>query len=206
MPDAVFITFEGGEGSGKTTQIKRLCAYFREKDLKVAFFREPGSTTISEQIRNILLHHDGLIAPETELFLYCAARAQLVTEKLRNAIYENDVVVCDRYADSTLVYQGIGLGLGIDKIKSIVEYGMCGVVPDMTFFLDVSPQVGLSRICGEKDRIESRELDFHETLRQGYLSLADMFPDRYKVIESMGIDETTAVIRQYIEVANVVKN
>ena len=199
MHKSLFITFEGGEGSGKSTQISVLKKHFADKGLKTEVFREPGSTTISEQVREILLHHNGEIAPETELFLYCAARTQMIAEKLRPALENNDVVICDRYADSTLVYQGYALGLGIDKIKQIVDYGMCGIVPDVTFFLDVEPEVGLSRLPGEKDRIEQRELSFHAKLREGYRLLAENEPDRFKRVSNLSIAETTEKICMFVE-------
>lgn len=199
MSRGIFITFEGGEGSGKSTQIKLLKEFFEQRQMSVAEFREPGSTTISENIRNILLHHDGDISPQTELFLYCAARAQLIKEKLKPALEQYDVVLCDRYSDSTMVYQGYALGLGIDNISSIVDYGRCGIVPDITFFLDISPEIGLSRLPEAKDRIEQRALEFHQKLRDGYKLLARNEPQRFKIIENDSIEQTMKSIKVYAE-------
>lgn len=189
MKKAVFITFEGGEGSGKSTQIELLKKYCQDNALSVIDFREPGSTSISEQIREILLHHDGEIAAETELMLYCSARAQLVSEKLRPALDSYDVVICDRYIDSTIVYQGHALGLGIEKVKPIVEYACFGIVPDITFFLDIEAEVGLARIPGQKDRIEQRSIEFHNNLRTGYKVLAETTP-RITSIYNDSIEKT----------------
>lgn len=189
MKKALFITFEGGEGSGKSTQIELLKKYCQDNQLSVIDFREPGSTSISEQVRNILLHHDGDIAAETELMLYCSARAQLVSEKLRPALGKYDVVICDRYIDSTIVYQGHALGLGIDKVQPIVEYACFGIVPDITFFLDIEAEIGLGRIPGQKDRIELRSIEFHDNLRTGYKVLADT-TERIHTIYNDSIEDT----------------
>jgi dTMP kinase len=134
------------------------------------------------------------------LFLYCAARAQLIHERLAPAMAANDFVLVDRYTDSTLVYQGVALGLGIDAIAPIVEYGCGGFVPDATFLLDIEPEKGLSRIRQEKDRIEKRDLAFHQSLRDGYHTLAKMYPKRISVIYNDDIVKTAQAIRDVIAV------
>ena len=195
---ARLITFEGGEGSGKSTQIQILQEYLQAQGKTVASFREPGSTSVSEQIRNILLHTDADLSPRTELFLYCAARAQLIHERLAPAMAENDFVLVDRYTDSTLVYQGVALGLGIGAIAPIVEYGCGGFVPDRTFLLDIEPEKGLARIRQEKDRIEKRGIEFHRQLRDGYHALAKLYPQRIAVIYNDDIVKTAQAVREAV--------
>jgi len=180
----LFITFEGGEGSGKSTHIEFLKKFLQKKGLKVAVFREPGSTELGEIIRKILLNFKGNITAETELFLYLAARTQFVKEKLMAALDRYDVVICDRFSDSTLVYQGHALRLGIEKIKTIVEFVSFGIKPDLTIVLDLEPKQGLSRIKRKKDRIECRSLKFHQALRKGYKILAEADPGRIKIINA----------------------
>lgn len=181
---ALFITFEGGEGSGKSTQIRLLSKFFKEKKINCVVFREPGSSELGEKIRKILLNSRGCIYPETELFLYLASRAQFIKEKLIPVLKKPGVVISDRFSDSTLVYQGYALKLGIDRIKSIVEFASLGVRPDLTFFLDVKPENALSRINRGKDRIEERPLTFHRNIQKGYRLLAEKYPKRIKVIRS----------------------
>jgi len=199
MTKARLITFEGGEGSGKSTQIKLLQEHLQKLGKSVACFREPGSTSVSEQIRNILLHTDADLSPRTELFLYCAARAQLIYERLAPAMASHDFVLIDRYTDSTLVYQGVALGLSIDAIAPIVEYGCGGFVPDMTFLLDIEPEKGLARIRQEKDRIEMRDIAFHRSLRDGYHTLAKKFPARMTVIYNDEIEKTAQAVRAAVD-------
>lgn len=199
MKRARLITFEGGEGSGKSTQIAMLADHLQKQGKSVVCFREPGSTSVSEQIRDILLHTQADLSPRTELFLYCAARAQLVQEKLAPAMASHDFVLIDRYTDSTLVYQGVALGLGIDAIASVVEYGCAGFVPDKTFLLDIEPETGLSRIRQEKDRIEKRDISFHRALREGYRTLARKYAERIAVIYNDDIEKTAAAIRVAVD-------
>lgn len=197
--NALFITFEGGEGSGKSTHIKQLEEYLKDKEFKTAVFHEPGSTHTGEKIRQLLLDCKNNINPEAELFLYLSARAQFVKEKLIPALNEYDAVLCDRYEDSTLVYQGCGLNLGMDKIFEVVKFASENIEPDLTFFLDVEPKTGLSRIREEKDRIEQRDLDFHNSLREGYKTLARNNPKRIKIIETGEINQTFNKILKFID-------
>ena len=179
-----FVTFEGGEGSGKSTHIKFTSSLLRRKGYKVIVFREPGSTRLSEKIRNILLHFKGRISPQTELFLYLASRTQFIKEKLLKALTKYDFVICDRFSDSTLVYQGYGLGLEINKIEPIVRFASFGIKPDLTIVLDLNPKKALLRIKRKKDRIEKRPLTFHQKLRKGYKLLAEKDPKRIKIINA----------------------
>lgn len=196
---ALFITFEGGEGSGKSTHIKLLKNFLEKKGLSVCLFREPGSTKLGEKIRKILLYYKSGIYPITELFLYLAARAEFITGELSKALSKYDVVICDRFADSTLVYQGCGLKLGINKIKPIVEFASGKIKPDLTIVLDVGPAKGLLRIKRKKDRIEQRSIKFHRDLRKGYKMLAKKEPQRIKIIKVKTRQETQDKIIQTVK-------
>lgn len=195
------ITFEGSEGSGKSTHSKLLCEYLAQKGREYVFVREPGSTQISEQIRGILLSvkNKGMSA-KCELMLYMAARAQIVDEVIKPALDRGEIVVCDRFLDSTRAYQGYGLGMSLKDINAIGDFVTSGIKPDITFFLDFSVDAGLKRLEKEKDRIESRPLEFHEKVRLGYLEMAGKEPWRIKIIK-IGEDkaEAQAHIRNYID-------
>ncbi|MCK9614728.1 MAG: dTMP kinase [Candidatus Omnitrophica bacterium] len=178
-----FITFEGLEGSGKSSVINFLEKLLKAKGFSVVVFREPGSTAVGEKIRQILLDKaNKKLSRHTELLLYLAARTQLIEEKLMGAFKKYDFIICDRFFDSTLVYQGYALGLGAIVEKSVQMFSL-GITPDLTLVLDVSAREGLKRIKN-KDRIESRPIDFHNKLRKGYLALAKKYPDRIKVINA----------------------
>jgi dTMP kinase len=180
---AVFITVEGLEGSGKSSVIKFLAKLLKKKGFSLKVYREPGTTRIGEKIRKILLDNKNRdISPHTELLLYLAARTQLIEEKLKKDLGRYDFIICDRFFDSTLVYQGYALGLG--KIaKDSVKMFCLGLKPDLTLYLDAPARLGLRRIKS-RDRIESRPLSFHNKLRKGFLSLAKKHPGRIKLIDS----------------------
>lgn len=185
MKKAFFITIEGLEGSGKSSVINFLKNLLRKKGFSVLVLREPGSTKVGEKIRDILLDKaNSRLSRHTELLLYLAARTQLIEEKLNPAFKKYDFIICDRFFDSTLVYQGYALGLGGIAFKSVKMFSL-GIVPDLTLVLDVPAKVGLKRIKN-KDRIESRPLNFHNKLRKGYLKLAEEYPGRVKVIDASG--------------------
>jgi dTMP kinase len=180
---AIFITIEGLEGSGKSSVINFLEKFLKEKGFSVVVFREPGSTAVGEKIRQILLDKQNKrLSRHTELLLYLAARTQLIEEKLINAFKEYDFIICDRFFDSTSVYQGYALGLGGIVDESVKMFSL-GIIPDLTFVLDVKARDGLKRIKN-KDRIESRPIDFHNKLRRGYLALSGKYPKRIKVINA----------------------
>jgi dTMP kinase len=182
---ATFITIEGLEGSGKSSVINFLKDYLASRNFSVRVFREPGSTYIGEKIRAILLdRRNKELTRHTELLLYLAARTQLIEEMLAEALTKYDFVICDRFFDSTIVYQGHALGLG-DIVDKAVKMFALGVVPDLTLVLDTEPQEGLARIP-DKDRIELRPITFHNKLRRGYLELAAKNPKRIKVIDAGG--------------------
>lgn len=185
MKKAKFITVEGLEGSGKSSVINFLHTFLQKQKFSVKIYREPGSTRIGEKIRNILLDKKNKeLSRHTELLLYLAARTQLIEEKLKKDLLDYDFIICDRFFDSTLAYQGFALGLGQTAEKGVKMFSL-GVRPDITFFLDVLPKAGLKRLKN-KDRIESRPLSFHNKLRGGFLRLAKKYPKRIKVIDASG--------------------
>ena len=178
-----FITIEGPEGSGKSSVIKFIEQLLKEKGLSFKVYREPGSTEVGEKIRKILLDkRNKKLSLHTELLLYLAARTQLIEEKLNKDLGEYDFIICDRFFDSTLAYQGFALGLG-KVVDASVKMFSLGLVPNLTLVLDLPPKVGLARVK-TKDRIESRALSFHNRLRKGYLQLGKKYPRRIKIIDA----------------------
>ena len=195
----IFITLEGIEGSGKSTQMELLKGYLEGRGLHVTALREPGGTRLGEQIRAILLNDaDGRrIEPRAELYLYEACRAELVEEVIRPALDRGRTVICDRYVDSTVAYQGYGRGLDIDSVMAINRSAIAGVMPDITIVLDMEPAEGieraLTRIEGLKkeggsaeDRFEKEALDFHSRVREGYLKIAEAEAERVRVVDGNG--------------------
>jgi len=192
-----FITFEGSEGSGKSTQIDLAQKYLDSKGEKVLFLREPGGVIISEKIRGILLDNGTKdMGNECETLLYMAARAQLVNEVIIPALNNGTVILCDRFLDSTIAYQGYGNGVDLSHIKNIGEFATQGIKPDLTFLFDVDTQEGLARISRPKDRIENRGLDYHERVHHGYLTIAGQDLDRVKVIDAKKSKEEIRLIVQ----------
>lgn len=194
---APFITFEGPEGGGKTTQAKRLIAKLENAGKKVLYTREPGGTPTGEAIRDILQYDKAgePVCPETEVLLFAASRAQLVRNVIIPALERGQVVVCDRFVDSTTAYQGYGRGFPIDQMLAINSFAIHGAVPDVTFLLDLDLDVGFERLAGREgimrqlDRIEREERAFHEKVRAGYLELARKEPERFVIIDAgRGVD------------------
>lgn len=176
------ITFEGTEGSGKSTQIRFAANHLRKKGFPVLLMREPGATQTGEAIRKILLDKKlRQMRPETELLLYLAARAQLVREKIEPALKSGKIVVLDRYEDSTLAYQGFGGRIPLDTIRKMSLFARGKRIPDLTFLLDVDIREGLRR-SGRGDRIEKKSVSFHQRVRKGFLELARRDPKRFTVI------------------------
>jgi len=179
-----FITFEGSEGSGKSTQARMLCKYLKELQKPFLHLREPGGVKISEAIRRILLNvNNDMMTKECETLLYMAARSQLLEEVVVPALKEGKIVLCDRYLDSTLAYQGYGNGVDLEAIRQIGRFATRSLVPDLTIVFDIEEEKGLSRTGKTKDRIELRSLSYHSRVRKGYLQLAKEDPDRVKVIK-----------------------
>lgn len=192
-----FITLEGGEGSGKTTMIASLDSYFREKGTPYIVTREPGGIEIAEKIREIILNplHTAMDA-RTEALLYAAARSQHLAEKVEPALAAGKTVVCDRFVDSSLVYQGYARGLGMDNVWSINRFAIGDLMPDVTFYLDIEPEVGLERINAhqgrEVNRLDLESLEFHHKVREGYLLLKKQFPERIRIIDASGTPDEVA--------------
>lgn len=188
----MFITFEGTDGSGKTTQVKEAAAYLRDAGHDVLLTREPGGTDIGQQIRAILLdnHDNSDMAPAAELLLFCASRAQLVTEVIRPALAKGTIVICDRYADSTLAYQGYGHGLDLKALGQILDFATGQLQPDLTIYLDLKPEVGLARrargtLFGEDwNRLDDLELAFHQRVYAGYEKLIAKNPQRWVRVDA----------------------
>ncbi len=196
-----FITFEGPEGSGKTTQIRRLEAWLRDMGRDVLLTREPGGTRIGEAIRALLLHPDHTeMCAEAEILLFSASRAQIVREVIRPHLARGGVVLCDRFADSTLAYQGYGRQLALETLRQITAFATGGLVPDLTLCLDLPVTEGLRRKRGgdlaEWNRMEREHLDFQERVRAGFLALATAEPQRWLVVDAMQpVEEIQAAIR-----------
>jgi len=183
------ISFEGSEGSGKSTQLIRLAAHLQKLKRDVITVREPGGTEIGEQIRNIIVHNSrgDEMCPETELLLFTAARAQLVREIIAPALIAGKIVLSDRFLDSSTVYQGIGRNLALDPVNQINRFAVGNVMPDLTIVIDVPSEVGLARIRQRAtdlpDRMERENLDFYKKVREGYLVLAKGLPERFVVVD-----------------------
>jgi len=183
----IFITFEGPEGSGKTSVIKAVETALKQRGIDVLVTREPGGVAISEQIRQLLLDVDKKeMDPRTEALLFAASRRQHVIEVINPALKEGKVVVCDRYVDSSLAYQGHGRGLGIDEVYRINHFAIDGTLPDLTLFIDVPPSIGLNRVFANGrnvDRLDLESMAFHEKVYEGYCILVKRFPERIRAID-----------------------
>jgi len=198
-----FVTVEGGEGAGKTTAIRSIEQVLTQAGYEVVVTREPGGIAIAEQIREVILDKSNVTMDgRTEALLYAAARRQHLVEKVMPALKAGKAVLCDRFIDSSLAYQGYARGLGIDEIFEINRFAIDGTMPDLTLFLDVSPEVGLARIHANRDRevnrLDLEALSFHERVRAGYRQLLERFPDRIVRVDA---DQSEAdVIRALMDV------
>ena len=191
----LFITFEGIEGCGKTTQITRLASSLEQQGFDIVITREPGGCQISDKIRSILLdsNHEAMV-PETELLLYTAARAQHISQVVRPALDQGKIVLCDRFCDATLAYQGFGRQLNIETINHLNLYACQGISPNMTLLLDLPVETGLGRARSrnaqsehlDEDRFEQESLEFHQRIRDAYLHLSQQQSKRIKVIDATG--------------------
>jgi dTMP kinase len=203
LPTHMFITLEGPDGSGKTSHMQPLATWLEGLGYRVHAAREPGGTLISEQIRNII--HDlknTEMHPHTETLLYQAARAQIVEQVIRPKLADGWIVLCDRYADSTLAYQGYGHQQNLDEVRALVRYATGGLVPDLTLLLDVDVETGLSRRQqggGEWNRLDAYQLDFHRRVRQGYLALAKGESGRWSMVDAgQPWEQVQATLREVI--------
>jgi len=198
----MFITLEGPEGSGKSTQIRRLAKRLETMGYPVVMTREPGGTPISDQIRHVLVRMENKeLHPRTEILLFLAARAQLVEQLIKPALQDGKIILCDRYGDSTLAYQGYGHGLDLDKLRQMLDFATDHLKPDLTILLDLDVKTGLMRKKAEDEwnRLDAYEVLFHERVRQGYLQLAAEEPERWRVVDaSQGIDTVQEDLFQII--------
>ena len=185
----MFITFEGPEGSGKSSVLDKICHQLEHDGFNVVKTREPGGTPISEQIRNIILDKSNTnLEPRTEALLYAASRRQHLVEKIWPALKEGKIVLCDRYLDSSLAYQGHARGLGYENILAINNFATENTFPDLTILFDIQPELGLERISKnssrEVNRLDLEKLDFHKKVREGFLELAKKYPERFYIVDA----------------------
>lgn len=217
MPYGKFITFEGPEGSGKSTHIRLLATYLREQGIAVTLTREPGGTPLGEAIRNLLQHNGSGEAPvgRAESLLFLASRAQHVERLIRPALEAGNWVLCDRFHDSTLAYQGFGRGFDLDELQAVNHFATGGLKPDLTVLLDVTPETSRARLSTRQsltaaapDRIEREAEDFHIRLRNGFLNLARLEPDRFVVLateceqDEVAAEIRSSVLQRLMECAN----
>jgi dTMP kinase len=185
----LFITFEGVDGCGKSTQQRFLGEYLTENGYEPVFTREPGGCALSEKIRDLLLDVENSEMDEkTEALLYAAARAQHIAQVIRPALDEGKIVLCDRFIDSSLAYQGVGRGLGIQNIMEINRFAIGGIMPDKTFFLDFPPELAFERMSKKRvhDRLELEEMEFHKMLYKGFVELSRLYPERVIRVDASG--------------------
>jgi len=206
----MFITLEGPEGSGKSSQLPILAEWLREQGFNVYTTREPGGTLISDQIRTILhALENTAMHPRTEILLYLASRSQHVEEVIRPLLEKDKIVLCDRYADSTLAYQGYGHGVDIPTLKKLLDFSTGGLYPDLTILLDLNVEIGLERrkqSGGEWNRLDAYALAFHKRVREGYLTLVADEPQRWRIVDAaQSFDDVQKALRDVIR-AELFKN
>lgn len=200
MAKGLFITFEGADGCGKTTQMNLLKDYLQDNGFDIVVTREPGGKGLGENLREILLNYDGVVSDRCEAFLYLADRAQNVDITVRPAVEAGKIVLCDRHIDSSVAYQGYGRMQDIEKIKELNHLATGDLKPDLTIVFDIDIETSMKRIGAQKDRMESAGVEFYNRVRNGYLQLAKQEPERIKVIDSTkSID---AVFEQVLMVVN----
>ena len=198
----MFLSFEGVDGSGKSTQIQHICKWFDETDTSYITCREPGTTRLGTAVRSLLLDHHGTpIDIRAEALLFMTSRAQLVQEVIRPAIEQSKVVVCDRFLLSTIVYQGYAGGLDVDELWQVGRFATAGLLPDLTFVFDLPVEESLKRVGDQRDRMESRGAEYFKAVRNGFLAAAKQFPERIKVI-----DATESIERLFERVKSMVES
>lgn len=202
MNKGLFITVEGTDGSGKTTQIKLMEEYLKSKGYEVVLTREPGGTNIGEKIRSLILDPENTEMGEiSEMLLYAAARAQIVSELIKPSLNSGKVVICDRFVDSSYVYQGFGRGIDFKIIEDVNRAALDGVTPNITFFMDLRPEIALGRRIASTgaDRIEKEKMEFHVRVYSGYKKIAALYPDRIKSIDgNRNVEEISTEIKGWL--------
>ena len=198
MEKGLFITFEGIDGCGKTTQIKLLKEYFEINDKTVLLTREPGAKGLGVKLREILLNYDGEVSPNCESFLFLADRAQHIDTIIKPAVERGEIVLCDRHTDSTVAYQGYGRGVDLDRINMLNDIATSGMKPDLTFVFDIDIETSMSRVGKEQDRMESAGIEFFKRVRQGYLEIAKAEPERVKLLD--GTDTIENIHNQILKI------
>lgn len=184
MKKGLFITLEGADGCGKTTQLNLLKEYLTSRGYEIVVTREPGGKGLGEKLREILLNYDGEVSDRCEAFLYLADRAQNIDTIIKPAINSGKIVLCDRHTDSSVAYQGYGREQNIDNINMLNELAVNGVHPDLTIVFDIDTETSMARVGAEKDRLESAGIEFHKRVRNGYLEIAKKNPQRIKVVDA----------------------
>jgi len=198
-----FISFEGIDGCGKSTQISLVSKYLNEKKISNTIIREPGNTKVSEALRKILLDKKNIISSNTETLLFLAARSQLVNEIILPKIKKNDFVLCDRYLDSTAAYQGYGYDLNLEQINNMNIFATGNLFPSLTIIFDIDPKIALDRIKKNNlDRMESKGLSYYNKVRDGYMQISHLYPNRCKVINCNGKD-IMSVYSRVLELINL---
>ncbi|MDK2879832.1 MAG: dTMP kinase [Thermoanaerobacteraceae bacterium] len=199
-----FITIEGPDGAGKTTQVKKIYEYLTSRGRKVLVTREPGGTALGEKLREVLLSPAGESpVPEAEALIYAASRAQLIKNVISPALLRGTYVLCDRFVDSSLAYQGWARGLGIEEILGINRWFIEELWPDLTILLDIDPEVSLKRLERARDRLEKETLEFHKRVREGFLKVREIFPERIVAVDASRspeevFDRISAYIRKML--------
>lgn len=201
MHKGLFITFEGCDGCGKTTQLNLLADFLKEKGYKVLITREPGAFGLGEKIRELLLNHDGEVSQRCESFLFLADRAQHIDKIVKPAVENGVIVLCDRHTDSTIAYQGYGRGLDIEELNKLNNLATGGMKPDLTLLFDVDSETSMKRVGSNKDRMESAGIEFQKKVRAGYLELAKNDPARIKVFNS-----SKSIEQLHQEVLNIIQS
>jgi len=205
VKSGVFITFEGGEGAGKTTLIEGIAKRLSEQGRSVLKVREPGGTELGEAIRHLLLHHKAPVSPYAELALFLASRAQHIVEVIRPALAAGKIVLCDRFNDSTIAYQGGARGLGMEKVAAFCKFLCQNLEPHLTLYLDLNPELGLMRAKNSRsqDRIESEDVAFHAKIREAYLAIHKKDPKRFHLLDatqppSAVCEQAIAVVKSFL--------
>lgn len=201
MKKGLFITFEGADGCGKTTQLNLLKEYLQQNNYEVVLTREPGGKGLGEKVREILLNYDGEVSDRCESFLFLADRAQNIDIIVKPAIESGKIVLCDRHTDSTVAYQGYGRGLDINQIHTLNSLATNNIKPDLTLVFDVDIETSMKRVGAEKDRMENSGNEFFNRVRNGYLEIAKIEPERIKVIDS-----TKSIEEIHKNVINIIKS